>query len=117
MSDSIAFNPARFLSSGLRERIEECGVSLNDYASTICDRLRLRGEYELAAEVNEEIRRADERMAVSAARNRADKEWRDQQDPPTVDLCDNGEKHRWQRTGVSFWRCLGCGRERFIKKD
>ena len=112
MPDSVMYNPSRILSTETRSAIKALGIDLDDYAGNICSRLRMRGEYDLATAVNEEIADANDQMRRSHERSENIAAWERQQNPPSRDLCDDGDRHRWEPVGVGIARCRGCGRER-----
>ena len=55
MSYRTQCNPASCLSRDTREAIKALGISLDNYASNIEDKLRMRGEWLLAERMIEEI--------------------------------------------------------------
>lgn len=55
MSYRTQYNPASSLTCETREAIKSLGVSLDNYASNIEDKLRMRGESQLAERMIAEI--------------------------------------------------------------
>ena len=55
MSYRTQYNPASCLSRDTREAIKALGISLDNYASNIEDKLRMRSEWRLVERMIEEI--------------------------------------------------------------